>query len=84
MQNHVLLRNIVQELQYVPSEYLKTLFEVIHAFRLNLPSVPSEKQEQHNIDWDSLLEEVMQNRQHNNQKEFNKIDALFEDEKHEK
>jgi len=80
MQENILLRNIAFELQYVPSEYLKTLFEIIHAFRLNLPNVAQTDQPQNNIDWDLLSEEIMQNRQSNNQKMFNKIDTLFEEE----
>ncbi len=76
MQENLLLRNIAFELQYVPSEYLKALFEIIHAFRLNLPQVVPANQPQNVVDWDLLLDEIMQNRQQNNQKMFDKVDYL--------
>ena len=79
MNETLLLRNIMLELQYVPAEYLRLLFELIHAFRLNLPNpAPVEKPQE--IDWEEILWQIMENRRKNNEAMFRKVDTLFTNE----
>ncbi len=79
MNETILLRNIMLELQYVPTEYRRLLFELIHAFRLNLPTVtPVEKPQE--LDWEEILSEIMENRRQNNEAMFRKVDTLFTNE----
>ncbi len=80
MNETILLRNIMLELQYVPAEYLRLLFELIHAFRLNLPTATPVENPQEEIDWEEILMEIMENRRRNHEAMFRKVDTLFTNE----
>lgn len=70
MEKKILLKNILLELNQLPEVYLKHWFELIHTFCEWLPvqdEMPSAAKNE-DFDWDALVDEVMDNRQQNNQK----------------
>lgn len=76
MQEEILLRSILLELQYIPAEYLRLLFEIIHAFRVNLPNTVHNAE---NFDWEVLSDEIMANRRRNNEQMFRRVNQILAD-----
>jgi len=74
IEKETVIRNIVEELKEIPLAYLENLYAIVHTFRINLPA--KEEQEE-DFDWDSLVEEVNENRKNNNLSLATKLDNLF-------
>lgn len=65
-----LIKEIVLELREMPTEYLQTLYAIIHSFRTNLPEEQHKKEikntNEDSFDWDSLIDDINTNRQNSN------------------
>jgi hypothetical protein len=62
--NDLMFKNIVGELQEIPSSYWKGIYEMLHSIRINMPKIEEEEA----FDWDNLLKDIHANRQSDNQK----------------
>ena len=74
---------IVNEINEIPVIYYKTIYEIIHTFRENMPNIQLENNaENYNeieFDWDNLLNEIHLNRQKNNLLLNEKVNHLFQE-----
>jgi len=80
MEKKMLLKNILIELDNIPENYLKNLYEIIHTFRIYIPKkqINEEEKQDNDLIWDELIDEIYQNRENNNKKLDSKINNLFE------
>ena len=79
MEKKTLLKNILIELDNIPENYLKNLYEIIHTFRIYIPQkqIDEEKKQNNDLIWDELIDEIYQNREDNNKRLNSKINNLF-------
>lgn len=66
----MVIKNIVRELKDIPLAYLENLYAIVHTFRMN---VPAKDEQESSFDWDSLLEDINENRKNTNISLANKI-----------
>lgn len=81
MEKQLLLKNILTELNRLPEPYLQHWYEIILTFRKNIPGGEDAQvlPEEGDFDWDSLVEEVMQNRRENNMERMKRTETLLQD-----
>ncbi|MBW8051861.1 MAG: hypothetical protein FVQ77_16285 [Cytophagales bacterium] len=81
MEKKTLLKNILIELDNIPVNYLKNLYEIIHTFRIYVPQkqidIDDEKEQYNDLIWDELIDEIYQNREDNNKRLNSEINNLF-------
>ncbi len=65
--------DILKEVNSLPFEYLKTLYAMVHSFRVNLPSKNIALEKKENFNWDNLIEEININRKSNNERMFKNL-----------
>ncbi len=74
-EKELIIRNIVKELKDIPLAYLENLYAIVHTFRINLPE--KSYQDGDDFDWESLVEEVNENRRETNLLLANQLDNLL-------
>ena len=78
------IQEIIQEINEIPINYLRTLYAIVHTFKENIlivepvPQIsPSSEEKNDDFDWDELIDEIHQERQRNNLAIQQKMDELF-------
>ncbi len=75
----ILINEIVKELNEIPVIYLRTIFALIHSFKETIPFPQQFKtsDREEDFNWDSLLDEIHQNRKQTNLKMKNRMEVLL-------
>lgn len=78
MDKQILLKNIFSELNQIPEAYLQHWLNLIRTFRQGLPENSiHEINSEESFDWEELANEIMENRNKDNQSRFQKIDSIL-------